>query len=1027
MNKERSGQETSTGKSAPLRVAPVERLGTYSLGEPVAGDPDAEMYRAHDAARNPTEREVVVEFFPALTDGESQRRFDLFRAQLVGLEIPGVSTVLEAGMVGDRPYVIRRWIQGDTLADRRAGRGVMSPEDAVRMILPIADALVFAHTRGLIHGGITAQQLRMDPGEMVFLEGFGSCALRRGGERGPLGWAMPTIPGDIAGLAKVLRGLVRGARRPGMRRGPAADLAAATATRRAVGNTSDLDAILRRAGVVEGEASVPARGEDFSGVGYGSMAEFAADLRAWLLNRPLQARPPTVAELVRQWAWSHPLVILMGVVVLLALLAVPVAAFWWYQRTGGWGNVSAANRTRPDLDYAGTVQRAHAAIESEAWERLDALSSTPGPAGVVGPELGLLRAWLEVQSRDRLGALGAPILGLVPRGEGSRVVAWTGTGLSMLGTGLGSSSVSIRVPGGNLPLAVDHVPDERVVMVGTSAGVFSVPVPEPGSVVPPTQLHPGPSRELKVSPGGQWAASFSGETGLTGRAGESKGWKLDLVPLTAGGTVREVRLPLAPVIAWAWIEPEPGSPRLAVALGGGTGGIWDVMKTNYVSTVTRAGEVWTAAAWDSAGALMGRLDGAGVLEVINFGTGEGVFRREGHATVKPLVALAADGTRVASTTANGDVAVYRIPDGTPVALLPRRQEEVSALALLADGAVVTGTRSGAVWRWEPQSATRQPGVVLTNHLPFVSTRPCFSPDGEWVAFPDEWLEGTERFVVQRLRQPGDPESIPGQPAGYLDAQALLVWDRTAARWEAWGMAPLEKLGSGRLMEGEAWNWTALSDDARRLLVRGPGDRLEMFETQTGQRVGGLNEQVDFAALNADGRVVAVAVGDAIGVWSPLTGSMKRRPGFRAAAVAVSADGRWVAFGNDTGQVKFWPVAEPELSDDLLADASGVTALAFSSGAQSLFVATESAQCQAWQVRTRQELFRHRLTHPAGWLVVAPGDAGLLIGHPAPQGEETGDSWWWPNVAAKPAVPVDRSRSGRTTPLPKWFEKQRRGP
>jgi hypothetical protein len=151
--------------------------------------------------------------------------------------------------------------------------------------------------------------------------------------------------------------------------------------------------------------------------------------------------------------------------------------------------------------------------------------------------------------------------------------------------------------------------------------------------------------------------------------------------------------------------------------------------------------------------------------------------------------------------------------------------------------------------------------------------------------------------------------------------------------------------------------------------------------------------------------------------------VRARPG----AVAVSADGRWVAFGNAGGQVRFWPVAQPELSDELATDSAGVTALSFSRGAQSLFVATGAAQFQAWQVRSRQELFRHRLTNPAAWLVMAPEDSGLIIGHPAPQGEETGASWWWPNVGAKAAPVINHTRPVRTTPLPEWFEKKRRRP
>ena len=167
-------------------------------------------------------------------------------------------------------------------------------------------------------------------------------------------------------------------------------------------------------------------------------------------------------------------------------------------------------------------------------------------------------------------------------------------------------------------------------------------------------------------------------------------------------------LPLAPVIAWNWIEPEVGSPRLAVAVRGGTAGVWDVQKTNFVIMVNRSGEVWTTAAWDAAGRFMARLNPAGNLEVLHFASAEIVFQRDRNATTRPLLAMAPDGSRVASTTANGDVVVYRIPDGTTIALLPRRQDEVTALSFLPGGSLLTGTRDGTVWKWEPMTMWRSP-------------------------------------------------------------------------------------------------------------------------------------------------------------------------------------------------------------------------------------------------------------------------------------------------------------------------------
>ncbi len=994
------------------------------MGEPLDADPGAEVYRATDPSEVPGEREAAVEFFPPLLFPDARRRYEQFRAQMVGVDLPGVPLALAAGIVEGRPYVLRRRIQGETLAELRSGRGGLRPDLAVRQILPIAEALAYAHTRGLIHGNVTAAHLRVDPGELIFLEGFGSAALRG---NGVVGMETPTVLVDLAGLASVLRDLIRGSARTSRAKSPTAALAATFKSRRGGGSPADLEAILRRAGASPEALDRPPRPEEMPGVGYGSVVEFAADLRAWLADRPMRARPPSVWEVLRDWAWQHPVKVLALVALALGLLGLPAGYLWWRERSPSGLEGRNLAHQRVGTDYAAVLQRAHAALESGAWERLEPLLATPFPGLSPGPEHGMLGAWLEVQSRDRLGNVEAPILGLVPAASGTRAMVWTERKLVLLSTEPGVPQMAVPLPGTNSPLTVDFLPDDRVVVVGGRAGVFVTSLPSAtgrSESVPPIQISREWTSQLRVSPDGHWIAAVAAQEAALGVAGEVPVWSLSLLPRTVGAPVIPLHLPLAPVVAWNWIEPETGSPRLAVALPGGSAGVWDVTKTNFAAMVNRSGEVWTAAAWDVAGRLMARLNAGGNLEVIHFATAESVFQRDGHATLHPLVAMAPDGSRVAATTPNGDVVVYRVPDGSTIALLPQRQDEVVALSFLPEGSLLTGTRAGTVWKWEPMSKSRQPGTVFTNYLPYVATPPVFSPDNVWLALPEEWEEETEteRFVVQQLNQPGDPESIPGQPAGFLNAETLLVWERSAARWEAWGMSPLQRVGTGRLAEGEDWNWVSLSADASRLIVSGPGDRLESYETASGKRVNLLNERVEAAALSADGRTVAVILADSAAVWLPASGALKRRPGLKATATAISRDGRWVAFGDASGQVRLWRVGETVVDEEFSTTTRGITALAFGAGEQTLFVANEAGQLEVWHVPDRQELFRHRLSNPAYWLVMAPDDAGLLCGHPAPSGEESGSSWWWPNESVHPASNPMRRRTAVPLKLPAWFDK-----
>ena len=65
---------------------------------------------------------------------------------------PAIVRVFDFGRtrLGD-PFIVMELLTGETLADRLDREGRMPAVDAVKLILPIADALVAAHTKGIVH------------------------------------------------------------------------------------------------------------------------------------------------------------------------------------------------------------------------------------------------------------------------------------------------------------------------------------------------------------------------------------------------------------------------------------------------------------------------------------------------------------------------------------------------------------------------------------------------------------------------------------------------------------------------------------------------------------------------------------------------------------------------------------------------------------------------------------------------------------------------------------------------------------
>jgi serine/threonine protein kinase len=105
-------------------------------------------------------------------------------AQLVH---PGIVRVFDVALAQNGvPFIVMELLTGETLAARLA-RGPLDPVSAVRLLLPIADALSFAHAHGIVHRDVKpANVLLATDGELLQpkLVDFGISKLSR--ESGPL-------------------------------------------------------------------------------------------------------------------------------------------------------------------------------------------------------------------------------------------------------------------------------------------------------------------------------------------------------------------------------------------------------------------------------------------------------------------------------------------------------------------------------------------------------------------------------------------------------------------------------------------------------------------------------------------------------------------------------------------------------------------------------------------------------------------------------------------------------------------------
>jgi len=125
---------------------------SYSLERELGGGGMSRVFLATETALG---RRVVIKVLPP----ELATTIDLerFRREVrlaASLQHPHIVPLLAAGQAGDLLYYTMPYIEGESLKERLARLGPISPSEVIRLLRELADALAYAHGRGVVHRDI---------------------------------------------------------------------------------------------------------------------------------------------------------------------------------------------------------------------------------------------------------------------------------------------------------------------------------------------------------------------------------------------------------------------------------------------------------------------------------------------------------------------------------------------------------------------------------------------------------------------------------------------------------------------------------------------------------------------------------------------------------------------------------------------------------------------------------------------------------------------------------------------------------
>src|SRR5688500_642423 len=141
-----------------LRDRLQSSLGTaYTLERELGGGGMARVFVATDQTLS---RQVVVKVLsPETAEGMSAERFTREIRLAAALQDPHIVPVLTAGQTADGlPYFTMPFVSGESLRARMA-RGRLPLDEALRVLRDVAEALEYAHARGVVHRDIKPENV----------------------------------------------------------------------------------------------------------------------------------------------------------------------------------------------------------------------------------------------------------------------------------------------------------------------------------------------------------------------------------------------------------------------------------------------------------------------------------------------------------------------------------------------------------------------------------------------------------------------------------------------------------------------------------------------------------------------------------------------------------------------------------------------------------------------------------------------------------------------------------------------------